>query len=182
MILIFRCVFLALILKDIRSIKQWLDSEFFFKVIGLQYTCLFSSVKSQLGSWSLSIQGRFVHTELHAGIPCGRLPPELSKNVLLCIMIFADSWLARFAHITPQIPPDNTLRHSGWSHSPDLAAPANSGEERKRTFPLICPICWRRRDSPTLTPSVAPIDFEPFVSLGPRIASQERAHALSKYN
>lgn len=66
-------------------------------------------------------------------------------------MIFPDSWLARFAHVTPQISPDNTLRHSGWSHSPDLAAPANSGGERKRAFPLICPICCKRRDSPTLS-------------------------------
>lgn len=87
-------------------------------------------------------------------------------------MIFPDSWLAWFAHVNPQISLDNTLRHSGWSHSPDLAAPANSGEERKKTFLLICSICWKRRDSPTLTPSVAPIDFEPFVLLRRWIASR----------
>ena len=109
--------------------------------------------------------------------PCRRpkqpIASKVIQNTQLCVMIFPDSWLAQFAHVTPQISPDNTFRHSGWSHSPDLAAPANSGEERKRTFPLICPIYWKSRDSPALTPSVAPIDFEPFVSPGPRIASQE---------
>lgn len=108
-------------------------------------------------------------------IPERPIASKVIQNVRLCVMIFPDSWLARFAHVTPQISPDNTLRHSGWSHSPDLAAPANSGEERKRTFLLICSICWKRKDSSTLTPSVALIDFEPIVLLRPRITSQGAA-------
>lgn len=75
------------------------------------------------------------------------------------------------ARVTPQILPDNTLRHSSWSHSPDLAAPANWGEEGRKTFLLISSLCWEKRDSVAHSLSVAPIDFEPFVLLGPWIAS-----------
>lgn len=115
------------------------------------------------------VQGRSGHAEIHAA---SRAADCLQSYPKCPVMIFPDSWLARLAHVTPQISPDNTLRHSGWSHSPDLAAPANSGEERRKTFPLICSICWKRGDSPALAPSVAPIDFEAFVSPRPWIASQ----------
>lgn len=136
-------------------------------------------INSRLGTWpvwwgSLSFKGVLV-TQRSVPHPERPIASKVIQNVRLCVMIFPDSWLARFAHVTPQISPDNTLRHSGWSHSPDLAAPANSGEERKQTFLLICSICWKRSDSPTLAPSVAPIDFEPFVLLGPWIASPETA-------
>lgn len=117
------------------------------------------------------IQGRFGHAEIHATSQ-RPIASRVIQSVRLCVMIFPDSWLARFAHVTPQISPDNTLRHSGWSHSPDLAAPANSEVERRKTFLLICSICWKRKDSLTHTLSVAPIDFEPFVLLRQWIASQ----------
>lgn len=118
------------------------------------------------------IQGRFGHTEIHATSRAADCLQSYPKCPALCVMIFPDSWLARFVHVTPQISLDKTLRHSGWSHSPDLAAAANSGEERRKTFLLICSICWKRGDSPALTHSVAPIDFEPFVLRRPQIASQ----------
>lgn len=89
------------------------------------------------------------------------------QNVRLCVMIFPYSWLAEFSHVTLHISPDNTLRHRGWSHSPDLAAPANWREMRKNIFQLICYIYWKR-----FTPCTPPTDFEPFVLVTPLRASQ----------
>lgn len=107
------------------------------------------TVISLLGSWpawweSVSFKGVLV-TESSVLCPRRPIASKVIQNVRLCVMIFPDSWVARRAHVTPQISPDNTLRHTGWSHSPDLAAPANLGKERKKTFPLICSIRWKRK-------------------------------------
>lgn len=79
------------------------------------------------------IQGRFGHGVIRAPIAS-----KVIQNIRLCVMIFPDSWLARFTCVTPQISPDNTLRHSVWSHSPDLAAPANAGAEWEKTVCVLC--------------------------------------------
>lgn len=89
------------------------------------------------------------------------------QNVRLSLMIFlADG--RPFARVNPQIWLDNILNNSGWSHSPDLAAAAiwRGEEESASAYQL------HLLKEEEFTPSVAPVDFEPFVFCRPWIASQ----------
>lgn len=89
------------------------------------------------------------------------------QNVRLSLMIFLQT-ASRFAHVNPQIWLDNMLNNSGWSHSPDLAAAAIwRGEEESASAYLL-----HLLKEEEFTPSVAPIDFEPFVFCRPWIASR----------
>lgn len=142
----------------------------------LIFTCFPKTVISLLGSWlawweSVSFKGVLV-TESSVLCPRWPIASKVIQNVRLCVMIFPDSWVARRAHVTPQISPDNTLRHTGWSHSPDLAAPANLGKERKKTFLIICSIRWKRKILQHSPPVWLPLTLNLLFFLPrPRIAS-----------